>query len=571
MLKYKGLEIKLKELGRLLIDQVDQDCDALIKEVIANFLQLSKDEREDFLSFIQRSTIAANISEDSPQYPLKNILILSITAASDDVISKDKQLECLDLLLTTENINQKLIAGPYITPLEKAVLGSDLPTIRLLVEKKNAHLTDTIKALVWRIKRSFRDLPLEWSLKEEDFKKAITNFECYDYILRRVELLNMEAKDAAKIVIQLSAIIKEAIEANKGGKSRETIEPLIGGLKQLQNYIESQIFETSQYTENDIKQITWIKRAILELLKLDDGSLPEPTRLEFTVLLGDIDKFKIYTEVLYYDKNELLIYACRVGNFLAVKYLVEEKGAQINIASEFGNINFGGTPLTTACGSGNIELTKYLIAQGAEINLTNQGGERPLTVACRSGNDKLVEYLVEELGDDINALGEDGCTALMEACRSGKIKTVEYLVEKGANIDAVDQQNFTPIKLAYYNNHFEVVKYLIKRGVNINGSIRELLTFACQRSQVKVIQALLEAKKIPLEWCEEALKMAKGHLVIEGLLMQYLLDNTSTRMEGIELSQNSIPMPVSARPLNQNFTPDSHLVPKRSFFTAFFR
>jgi len=44
---------------------------------------------------------------------------------------------------------------------------------------------------------------------------------------------------------------------------------------------------------------------------------------------------------------------------------------------------------------------KYLIEQGADINIENESGETPLFNACSSGNENLVKYLIEH-GADIN-------------------------------------------------------------------------------------------------------------------------------------------------------------------------
>ena len=44
---------------------------------------------------------------------------------------------------------------------------------------------------------------------------------------------------------------------------------------------------------------------------------------------------------------------------------------------------------------------------------------------------------------------------------------VKYLVEKGANLEAQDQFNKTPLYLACYNNNIDIVKYLVEKGANL--------------------------------------------------------------------------------------------------------
>jgi len=53
------------------------------------------------------------------------------------------------------------------------------------------------------------------------------------------------------------------------------------------------------------------------------------------------------------------------------------------------------TPLFNICESGNENLVKYLIEQGADINKEDVNGKTPLFYVCSSGNENLVKYLME--------------------------------------------------------------------------------------------------------------------------------------------------------------------------------
>ena len=74
--------------------------------------------------------------------------------------------------------------------------------------------------------------------------------------------------------------------------------------------------------------------------------------------------------------------AAHEGNIEIVKFLVSE-GADVNIKSPNGS-----TPLHQAAASENtadvakrVEIAKFLIFQGAEVNVKNDKGETPLGVA----------------------------------------------------------------------------------------------------------------------------------------------------------------------------------------------
>ena len=50
---------------------------------------------------------------------------------------------------------------------------------------------------------------------------------------------------------------------------------------------------------------------------------------------------------------------------------------------------------------------------------------------------------------------------------------VEYLVSKGANIEAKDDYNYTPLHLASYFGKPDIVKYLVSKGANKNAKDKD--------------------------------------------------------------------------------------------------
>ena len=54
------------------------------------------------------------------------------------------------------------------------------------------------------------------------------------------------------------------------------------------------------------------------------------------------------------------------------------------------------TPIYVACQNGHIEVVKYLVEHGANINKgNNNNNATPLDIACEKGHEKVVKYLVE--------------------------------------------------------------------------------------------------------------------------------------------------------------------------------
>ena len=72
-----------------------------------------------------------------------------------------------------------------------------------------------------------------------------------------------------------------------------------------------------------------------------------------------------------------------------------------------------------------------------------------LTKAIEDGQLEIVKYLVEN-GVDINAKDKDGKTTLMKTVENRNLEIVKYLVDNGANVNAKNKNGNTPLILAPY-------------------------------------------------------------------------------------------------------------------------
>ncbi len=109
------------------------------------------------------------------------------------------------------------------------------------------------------------------------------------------------------------------------------------------------------------------------------------------------------------------------------------------------------------------EIMSVLLAAGADHRLTTDDGTTPLMVAAGMGDrtyqprkprgdrspsaEAAVKTLVEA-GADVNAINEADFTALHGATFRGLNEVVQYLVEHGANINARDFRGRTPFRIA---------------------------------------------------------------------------------------------------------------------------
>jgi ankyrin repeat protein len=157
-----------------------------------------------------------------------------------------------------------------------------------------------------------------------------------------------------------------------------------------------------------------------------------------------------------------------------------KKGAFETFACGTGDL-YGATPLWVAAYSSNggpsaqggfggssraessAEIIKALLEAGANQHLTTDDGTTPFMVAAGLGRatytprtprgerspsaEQAVKVLLEA-GADINAVNEADFTALHGAAYRGLNEVVQYLVEHGASINARDFRGRTPYRLA---------------------------------------------------------------------------------------------------------------------------
>ena len=90
-----------------------------------------------------------------------------------------------------------------------------------------------------------------------------------------------------------------------------------------------------------------------------------------------------------YYGNNVLIEATLGGNMFLLKYLIEEKGMDINHRDTKGDSAL----MWAAYWEKKSDVVKYLLEHGADKTITNVHGETALNIALKRGNQKNVELL----------------------------------------------------------------------------------------------------------------------------------------------------------------------------------
>lgn len=168
----------------------------------------------------------------------------------------------------------------------------------------------------------------------------------------------------------------------------------------------------------------------------------------------------------FYDQYLPAIYVAANRDYFEVVKSLIDNGANINDKGSSKKMDIkDGFALLTSSTRGNLDITRLLIENNADIDMTEYSGLTALMSASFRGNDKIVNYLIDN-NASIEQKDNFGYTPLMFAANAGKLSCVEILVENGADINAKDKDDSTPLMFASQHGFNDVVKYLLEKGAD---------------------------------------------------------------------------------------------------------
>ncbi len=117
---------------------------------------------------------------------------------------------------------------------------------------------------------------------------------------------------------------------------------------------------------------------------------------------------------------------------------------------------------------GDLAEMKALFAEGVDVNASTGGGghetDPALIVAAGEGHIEVVKFLLDN-GADVNIKGTNGIdTALMSAAGGGHKEIVKLLIDKGADVNAIGSKGRTALAIAVDKNHSEIIEMLKRAG-----------------------------------------------------------------------------------------------------------
>ena len=154
--------------------------------------------------------------------------------------------------------------------------------------------------------------------------------------------------------------------------------------------------------------------------------------------------------------------AAAAGDLARVKQLVEKDAA---LARSYSPDGFPVVALAAVFG--NLEITKYLHAKGADINAaaTNGSGYNALSGAVTSGHTEIVKWLLEN-GAEPNYRYSNDYSPLLNAAANGHLEILKLLQARGADLHARTSDGKNALAYAEERKHTAIAEYLRAQGVS---------------------------------------------------------------------------------------------------------
>ena len=125
------------------------------------------------------------------------------------------------------------------------------------------------------------------------------------------------------------------------------------------------------------------------------------------------------------------------------------------------------TYLFWAASQGNIPVMKYLLSNGAKVNLTESHGLTPLLFAATRGrSNKEVYELLLKNGASISDTNSEGANALLLLIpHLSNLKQADFFVKKGLKLSSTDSKGNNAIYYAATTGNLPVIQALIKKKI----------------------------------------------------------------------------------------------------------
>ena len=169
----------------------------------------------------------------------------------------------------------------------------------------------------------------------------------------------------------------------------------------------------------------------------------------------------LFLHTSLFSSEEPIVEAAKNGNFQAVRKILEKDPSKLNATDENKY-----TALHWACMRGHWDIVKFLVGQGADLNVVGGDGGTQINWAVNHDNVDIIKLLVEK-GARLNIQNQWGMTELHTAIWRGNIHVVEFLFDHGSDPTIKTNEGWTAMHYAYRSGHDNVIEFLKERGVSM--------------------------------------------------------------------------------------------------------
>ncbi|KAK9721817.1 Ion transport protein [Popillia japonica] len=180
-----------------------------------------------------------------------------------------------------------------------------------------------------------------------------------------------------------------------------------------------------------------------------------------------------------------------------VKFLIKDHNAVIDILTLRKQ-----TPLHLAAGAGQIGVCKLLLELGANIDATDDQGQKPIHAAAQNNYSEVAKLFLQQHPSLVMATTKDGNTCAHIAAAQGSVTVIEELMkfDRTGVITARNKlTDATPLQIAAEGGHAEVVKALVRAGANVTDENKGGFTavhLAAQYGHGQVLEVLKSSNSL---------------------------------------------------------------------------